>query len=63
MSSKQFERVITTELDKVNNRIDLKIIKGRSYRQDARRHKLLLQQLTYHQTRQTATPRLFSIFL
>ncbi len=36
---------IKSELDRVNQEIDIKIIKGVSYIRESRRHKMLLSQL------------------
>ncbi|MEK7607951.1 MAG: hypothetical protein AAB484_03495 [Patescibacteria group bacterium] len=38
-------KTIQYELDIINKQIDMKIITGRSYKNDALRHKLLLSQL------------------
>ncbi len=45
MSKYQTFKTIKTELDKLNHRIDLKIIQGVPYYNEARRHKLLRSQL------------------
>lgn len=45
MSSKDFLKVVENELQRLNDRIDLKILKGRSYRKEAERHKFLLREL------------------
>lgn len=47
MSRGDLIRVIQIELEELNKKIDLKIIKGRSYKKEAKRHKFLLSQLTY----------------
>lgn len=57
MSKHQLIRAIRREVKDLNWKIDLKIVKGASYREEARRHKLLLMQLDYL-TRSTR----FSIF-
>lgn len=44
MSKSQLRTFIEQELDKLNQRIDLKILEGESFRRDAARHKLLLSQ-------------------
>lgn len=36
--------VIKKEIDKLNDKIDMKIIKGLSYREESRRHKFLVRQ-------------------
>lgn len=44
--SKTLINTIHTELDRINETIDLKIIRGQSYSKEARRHKFLLSHLT-----------------
>lgn len=46
MSQKQFATSLVREIGKLNDQIDRKIIKGKSYSKEARRHKMLLIQLT-----------------
>ncbi len=45
MSKYQTIRTIRAEIDKINQEIDLRIIKGVSYRKEALRHKFLMRQL------------------
>jgi hypothetical protein len=45
MSEIKLERTIGKELRQINERIDMKIIQGVSYRREAKRHKLLLSML------------------
>lgn len=45
MSKNTMIKTIKREISDLNWKIDMKIIKGQSYRQDARRHKILLMQL------------------
>ena len=45
MSSKDFLKVIENELARLNDRIDVKILKGRPYAKEATRHKFLLREL------------------
>ncbi|GEM_PF-1714735 len=42
MTKHQLARMIDTELAQLNKKIDWKIISGYTYKDDARRHKLLL---------------------
>ena len=66
MSANQYKNVILSELEKLNERIDLKILRGRPYRELARRHKSLLSQLGYFEniTRRPSTgTRFLSFFL
>lgn len=45
MSKHQAKRIIREEIEKLNQEIDLRIIKGVSYRHEALRHKFLSAQL------------------
>ena len=45
MSSNTFKKAIERELQKLNEEIDNKIVKGISYVKESRRHKTLLNQL------------------
>lgn len=45
MSRTTFIKKIEEEINKLNMRIDLKIIRGKSYAKEARRHKFLLSQM------------------
>lgn len=45
MSKYELKKTIQKELRELNWRIDMKILRGLSYREDARRHKLLVMQL------------------
>lgn len=47
MSKTSLFQKIHTELDKLNDRIDTKIIKGLQYEKEARRHRELLATLQY----------------
>lgn len=47
MSRGDLIRAIQIELEELNKRIDLKVIKGRSYKKESKRHKFLSSQLTY----------------
>ena len=46
MSKHQTIRTIRAEIDKINQEIDLRIIKGVSYKREALRHKFLMRQLS-----------------
>ncbi len=46
MSNNKLINTIHAEIDRLNEVIDLKIIKGQSYVREARRHKFLLSHLT-----------------
>jgi len=45
MSKTQLYKSIVHEIDRVNDRIDIKIIRGIPYRREARRHQMLVSQL------------------
>lgn len=46
MSKQQIEKSARVELNRLNETIDWKIIKGLSYRREATRHKFLLSRLS-----------------
>jgi len=46
MSKHQAIRTIRTEIERLNREIDLRIIKGLSYKSQSKRHKFLMAQLT-----------------
>jgi hypothetical protein len=56
MSKHQVIKTIRSEIENLNQDIDLRIIKGVSYRRQALRHKLLIAQLN------RLAPRRISIF-
>ncbi|MFA6554106.1 MAG: hypothetical protein WCS89_01210 [Candidatus Paceibacterota bacterium] len=45
MSKHQAIKTIRSEIERLNREIDLRIIKGLSYRQQSQRHKFLMAQL------------------
>lgn len=46
MSKNRLLKTIHTELEKINEQIDLKIIRGMSYKRESMRHKFLISHLT-----------------
>jgi hypothetical protein len=58
MSQTQYLKMLEREIQKINKRIDLKILQGEAYWKEARDHKLLLQKVRYH-THKTFFRRLF----
>lgn len=54
MSQKQYVKMLEREIQKINKRIDLKILQGEAYFKEARDHKLLLQKVRYHSRRNFA---------
>ncbi len=43
--------MLEREINKINKKIDLKILQGQEYRREARDHKLLLKKVRYHSRR------------
>lgn len=53
--------MLEREINKINKRIDLKILQGQEYRREARDHKLLLRKVRYH-TRQSFGQKVIHFF-
>lgn len=51
MSQAQYLKMLEKEIQKINKRIDLKILQGERYSKEAREHKLLLRKVRYHARR------------
>lgn len=51
MSQTQYLKMLEQEIQKINKKIDLKILQGENYFKEARDHKLLLQKVRYHSRR------------
>lgn len=62
MSKKTLMRTISEELEYINQKIDMKVIKGISYRAEAKRHKLLVSMLHDVKRMPEASQRGHSIF-
>ncbi|MEK7630851.1 MAG: hypothetical protein AAB417_02395 [Patescibacteria group bacterium] len=45
MSKTQLHKSIVHEIGRVNDRIDIKILRGKSYQREAQRHRMLVTQL------------------
>ena len=58
MTQTQYKKLIKTELQKLNELIDYKIIHGQNYESDSKRHKLLLRKIN-HQKHGSLFGRLF----
>ena len=43
--------MLVREIQKINKKIDLKILQGEKYMKEAREHKLLLRKVRYHSRR------------
>lgn len=61
MSQSQYLKMLEREIQKINKKIDLKILQGEKYMKEAREHKLLLRKVRYH-TRQNFMSRFFPTF-
>jgi hypothetical protein len=48
MSQSQYLKMLEREIQKLNKKIDLKIMRGQNYYKEARDHKLLLKKVRYH---------------
>ena len=51
MSQTQYLKMLEREIQKINKKIDLKILQGEKYFKEAREHKLLLKKVRYHARR------------
>ncbi len=61
MSQTQYLKMLEREIQKINNKIDMKILQGETYFKEARDHKLLLRKVRYH-TRKGLMNRLINLF-
>jgi len=61
MSQKQYLKMLEREIQKINKKIDLKILEGQKYSKEAREHKLLLKKVRYH-SRRGLVNRLVTLF-
>jgi len=61
MSQSQYLKMLEREIQKINKKIDLKILQGEKYLKEARDHKLLLKKVRYH-TRQNFRQRIINLF-
>ncbi|OGJ09179.1 hypothetical protein A2356_03670 [Candidatus Nomurabacteria bacterium RIFOXYB1_FULL_39_16] len=61
MSQTQYLKMLEREIQRVNRKIDLKILEGRNYMKEAREHKLLLKKVRYN-TRRNFFSRFFPTF-
>lgn len=53
--------MLEREIQKINKKIDLKILQGERYFKEAREHKLLLKKVRYH-TRRSFMSRFINLF-
>jgi len=66
MSQKQYLKMLEREIHKINQEIDLKILRGENYRKEAIDHKLLLKKVRYNARRsfwKSIRERFFPTFL
>ena len=49
MSQKQYLKMLEKEIQKVNKKIDFKIMRGEEYRKEAKDHKLMVRRMNYLQ--------------
>ena len=61
MSQTQYLKILEMEIQKINKKIDLKIVQGESYVKEARDHRLLLRKVRYH-ARRNFLQRVFPTF-
>ncbi len=61
MSQAQYLKMLEKEIQKINKKIDLKILQGEKYIKEARDHKLLLQKVRYH-TRRSFVQKMIHVF-
>ncbi len=61
MSQKQYVKMLEKEIQKINKKIDLKILQGEAYSKEARDHKLLLQKVRYN-TRKSFIQKVIHLF-
>lgn len=48
MSQSQYLKMLEKEIQRINKKIDLKILSGQNYKKEALEHKLLLKKVRYH---------------
>ncbi len=61
MSQSQYLKMLEKEIQRINKKIDLKILQGEKHMKEAREHKLLLKKVRYH-SRQNFFNRFFPTF-
>ncbi len=59
MSHEQYIKILRQELQKVNEEIDIRIIRGEMYTSQAHKHRMLIGRMRKH-ARKTFSERLFS---
>ena len=61
MSQSQYLKMLEKEIQKINKKIDLKILKGEAYWKEARDHKLLLKKVRYN-TKKSFMQKIINLF-
>lgn len=61
MSQSQYVKMLEREIQKINKKIDWKILQGLDYRKEARDHRLLLKKVRYN-TKTSFTNKLVNLF-
>ena len=61
MSQTQYLKMLDREIQKINKKIDVKILQGQDYKKEARDHRLLLQKVRFH-TRKGVLSRFVNLF-
>ncbi len=61
MSHNQYLKMLDKEIQRINKKIDIKILQGQDYKKEARDHRLLLQKVRFH-TRKGMMSRFVNLF-
>ena len=61
MSHNQYLKMLDKEIQRINKKIDIKILKGQAYKKEARDHRLLLQKVRFH-TKKGVVSRFVNLF-
>ena len=61
MSQTQYLKMLEREIQRINKRIDFKILQGEAYFKEARDHKLLLRKVRFH-SRKTFGQKMIHLF-
>ncbi len=62
MTPQEYKKVLASEIKRVNQKIDLKILRGERYQDDSKRHRELLRKLQHQNKKVTGFGRLFPAF-
>jgi hypothetical protein len=61
MSQSQYLKMLEREIQRINKKIDWKILQGMDYKKEAREHKLLLKKVRYN-TRTSLVNKFVTLF-